>query len=174
MLAGIAGDSYAYLAIKDNKIVRRNMTEEEHSKKSSHQLSAAKRSLGMDNKLDQRTHLWLTEQAWGEVTTEDIKSGFQKVGQIPFNKMVIQKKLQLYNAEKRLNKEPAPRVLYRRVQESWLLDVGRILSSNDSHESKIFKIVKMSEPHLMKKNSTRATPVRHQTPLPVCKLIYFF
>ncbi len=59
---------------------------------------------------------------------------------------MIQKKLQLYNATKTLQKEAAPRVLFRRVENNWLAGIGRILlSDSDSVESKIYKIVKMSE-----------------------------
>ena len=148
LLAGISGDSYAYLAkdMKKNKIARRNMTVEEHGKKTSHQLSASIRALGLDNKLDQRTHLFLTEQAWSEITAEDIQLGFTKVGTIPFNPLQVQKRIELRSAQKKVNKEIAPKVLFRQVEEKWLGEIGAILSSkSDSHESKILKIVQMSK-----------------------------
>ena len=145
LLAGISGDTHAYLAMKNNKMVRRNLTKEEHGTKTSHQLSASFRALGLENKLDQRTHLFLTEQAWSEVTAEDIKLGFLKVGTIPFHPPMVQKRLELFGAKKKMLKEIAPRVLYRQVEEKWLGEIGSILTSKDSHESKIFKIVEMSK-----------------------------
>ena len=178
LLAGIAGDSHAYLAMQGNKIVRRNLTDEEHGKKSPHQLSAAVRALGLDNKLDQRTHLFLTEQAWSEVTAEDIKLGFAKVGTIPFHPPTVQKRIELFCAEKKMRQEIAPRVLYRHVEEKWLGGVASIISSNESHEMKIFKIVEMTKTAPNEKNFYASNPgntgsfMYHYIPL--CKLIYFF
>jgi hypothetical protein len=49
------------------------------------------------------------------------------------------------DAKKRLKKGPAPRVLFRRLEEGWLAEISRILSSDSTPERKIFNIKKMSE-----------------------------